>query len=109
MLHELGADVNIRVAFAATEEKPIDAALVTDVMNLLISRTHLRDLHSLRTACQLTMRGSFPVPSYPLMELPTGVVESFVGGRCSRDVSFECLCKALALHDAEAAASGGEW
>jgi hypothetical protein len=52
-------------------------------------------------ACKLTYRGSFPVPSYPLLELPTGVVESFVGGRDSREVSFRCILRALAMHESE--------
>jgi hypothetical protein len=60
------------MAHAAEEGKPLDAAVVVEVMNLLMSRDRVRDLRSLRFTCQLSRRGSFPVPSYPLLELPTG-------------------------------------
>jgi hypothetical protein len=86
------------VAHADEDAKPIDAVLVADVMNLLMSYETVRDLHSLRLACKMTYRGSFPVPRHPLLELPTGVVESFLGGRWSRDVPFHSICRALALH-----------
>jgi hypothetical protein len=91
--------ISAAVAHAADEAKPIDAALVVEVMNLLMSRDRVRDLHILRTTCKLTHRGSFPVPRYPLLVLPTGVVEGFVGGSGLRHVSFRCLCRTLALHD----------
>jgi hypothetical protein len=55
-------------------------------------------LFSLRLTCKLTYRRSFPVPSYPLLELTTGVVEDFVGGSGSRHVPFENIKRALALH-----------
>jgi hypothetical protein len=90
--------IDSAVTHAASSGKPICAVLVADVMNLLMSRADLQDLHNLRIACKLTFRGSFPVPGYPLLELPTGVVESFVGGSCSREVPFHCICKALAMH-----------
>jgi hypothetical protein len=77
--------------------------LVADVMKLMMNRDCLRDLRSLRLVCKLTFRGSFPVPSYPLLELPTGVVEGFWGGGRSREVSFRSICRALALHRAIAA------
>jgi hypothetical protein len=88
----------VAVAHAASEAKSIDAALVVEVMNLLTSRDRVRDLHSLRATCKLTRRGSFPVPGYPLLELPTGEVEAFVGRSGSRHVSFQILLKAFALH-----------
>jgi hypothetical protein len=90
------------VAHAADEAKPIGVFLVVEVMNLLASRDRVWGLHSLRLTCKLTRRGSFPVPGYPLLELPTGVLEAFVGGSRSRHVSFEVLSKALALHREEA-------
>jgi hypothetical protein len=83
-----GTAIDAAVSHAASEGKPIDAALVVEVMNLLMSRDCVRDLFSLRTTCKLTRRGSFPVPSYPLLELPTSVMEDFVGGSGSRHVSF---------------------
>jgi hypothetical protein len=95
-------------ATADKEDKPIDAGLVADVMNLLMSRTHLRDLRSLRLACKLTRRRSFPVPRYPLLELPTVVVESFLGGDCSRHVSFDCIRWALGLHAEDVAAADAD-
>jgi hypothetical protein len=85
--------IDSAVTHAATEGKPLDAKLVVDVMNLLTSRADLQDLCNLRLVCKLTYRGSFPVPSYPLLELPTGVVESFVGGSCSNKVP----CAAIAV------------
>jgi hypothetical protein len=90
--------IDAAVAHAATEVKPIDVALVADVMYLLMSREYLLDLFRLHRTCKLTYRGSFPVPCRPLLELPIGVVESFLGGSCSREVSFACICRALALH-----------
>jgi hypothetical protein len=60
--------IDAAVSVAATDGKPIDAALVTDVINLLTSRDRLLDLFRLRRACKLTMRGSFPVPGYPLLD-----------------------------------------
>jgi hypothetical protein len=66
--------IDAAVAHAATEAKPIDAKVVAEVMNLLMSRGRVRDLHSLRLVCELTMRGSFPMPSYPFLELPTSTV-----------------------------------
>ena len=72
------------VKHAADEGEPLDAALVVEIMNLLTSRDRVRDLHSLRLVCTLTMRGSFPVPSYPFLELPTSVIADFVGGSGSK-------------------------
>jgi hypothetical protein len=95
-------DAAVAETAAAVIVAPTDAKVVADVMNLLMSRAALRDLHSLRLVCKLAYRGSFPVPRRPLLELPTGVVESFLGGSCSRMVSFDSMCKALTLH-AEAA------
>jgi hypothetical protein len=71
--------IDAAVANAAEEKKPIDVALAADVMNLMMNRDCLRDLHNLRLVCTVTMRGSLPVPSYLLKELPTGVVEAFLG------------------------------
>jgi hypothetical protein len=90
--------IDAAVAHAATKAKPIHAGLVGDVMNLLMSRDCVRDLLSLRLVCKLTARCSFPVPGYPLLELPTGVVESFVGGRWSNEVPLRCIFRAVALH-----------
>jgi hypothetical protein len=90
--------VDATVAHAATEAKPIDVKVVVEVMNLIMSRDRVRDLHSLRLTCKLTRRGSFPVPSYALLELPTSVIEDFVGGSGSRHVSFRCLLRAWDLH-----------
>jgi hypothetical protein len=91
--------IDAAVTHTATEANhPIDAGLVGAVMNLVMSYDTVRDLHSLRLACKLTYRRSFLVPRYPLLELPTGVVESFVGGYCSRHVSFDFVCRALGLH-----------
>jgi hypothetical protein len=70
--------IDAAVAHAVSEGTPLDAALVVEVMNLLSSGDRVRDLHNLRLTCTLTMRGSLPVPGYPLLERPTGVVESFV-------------------------------
>jgi hypothetical protein len=95
--------IDAAVAHADEENDPIDAGLVADVMNLLVSCDAVRDLHSLRLVCKLTYRGCFPVPRCPLLELPTGVVETFLGGSCSRKVSFRCICRALALHSEDAA------
>jgi hypothetical protein len=97
--------IDAAVAHAATEAKPIDAELVADAMNLPMSRDRVRDLHSLRMACMLTYRSSFPVPRHPHLQLPTGVVESFVGGSCLNKVPFRCICRALALHVGEATAA----
>jgi hypothetical protein len=93
--------IDAAVAHAATEAKPLDVKVVVEVMNLLMSRDRVRDLHSLRLVCALAMRGSFPVPSYPLLELPTSVIEDFVGGSDSRHVSFRCLLRAVDLHAEE--------
>jgi hypothetical protein len=60
--------IDSAVTHAATEGKPLDAKLVVEVMNLLTSRADLQDLRNLRLVCKLTYRGSFPVPSYPLLE-----------------------------------------
>jgi hypothetical protein len=90
--------IDAAVSVAVTEGKPIDAGLVADVMNLLTSQDRLLELFRLRRTCKLTLRGSFPVPRYPLLELPTRVIEGLVGGSCSREVSFACICQALALH-----------
>jgi hypothetical protein len=98
--------IDAAVAHADEEDEPIDAGLVADVMNLILTYDAVRDLHSLRMVCELTRRRSFPVPSYPLKELPTGVVESFLGGDCSRHVSFDCIRWALGLHSEDAAAGG---
>jgi hypothetical protein len=94
--------INAAVAHAADVAEPVHAGLAADVMNLMMNRDCLRDLHNLRLVCKLTMRGSLPVPSCPLKELPTGVVEGFLGGGHSRTVSFRSICRALALHDLQA-------
>jgi hypothetical protein len=73
-----------------------------------MSRNRVQDLHSLRLVCKLTHRRSFSVPSYPLLELATGVVEDFVGGSGSRHVSFRSLKSAFALHRETAAAEKAE-
>jgi hypothetical protein len=93
------------VAHAATDAKQVDAKVVAEVMNLLMSRHRVRDLHSLRMICTLTRHGSFPAPAYPLLELPTSVIEDFVGGSGSRHVSFRCLLRALDLHQEDSAAA----
>jgi hypothetical protein len=67
--------IDAAVAHAATEAKPIDAKVVVEVMHLLTSRDRVRDLHSLRLVCELTMRCSGP-----------------------RHVSFRCLLRAVELH-----------
>jgi hypothetical protein len=72
--------------------------VVVEVMDLLMSRDRVTYLHSLRFTCQLSRRGSFPVHGYPHLELPTGVLEAFVGGSGSRHVSFQSLLSAFALH-----------
>jgi hypothetical protein len=89
--------IDAAVAHADEEDEPIDAGLVAEVVNLVMSPDRVRDLHSLRLPCKLTRRRSFSVPGYPLLELPTGVVESFLGGDCSRHVSFDCIRWALGL------------
>jgi hypothetical protein len=89
--------IDAAVAHAAEEAKPIDVALVADVMNLIMSRDRVRDVFNLRLVCKLTYRRSFPVRGYPFLELATGVVEDFVGGSGSRHVSFESIERALAL------------
>jgi hypothetical protein len=63
------------VAHATAEAKPINAVLVAEVMNLLMSYDTVRDLHSLHLTYKLTYRRSFPVPRHPLLELATGVIE----------------------------------
>ena len=68
------------------------------MMNVMMSYDTLRDLLSLRLVCKLSHRRSFPVPRRPLLELPTGVVESFVGGEGSHHESFACVRRAFALH-----------
>jgi hypothetical protein len=90
--------IDAAVAHAAEEAKPIDVALVADVMNLLMSCDTVRDMFSLRPTCKLTYRRSFPAPSHPLLELSTSVVEDFVGGSGSRQVAFENIKRSLALH-----------
>ena len=90
--------VDAAVKHAADEKKAVDAKVVVDVMNLLMSRDRVRDLRSLRFTCHLSRRGSFPVPGYPHLELPTGVLEAFVGGSGSRHVSFRSLLSVFALH-----------
>jgi hypothetical protein len=97
--------IDAAVKHATEEGKPLYTKVVTDVMNLLMSRDRVTDLHSLRTTCELTRRGSFPVPGYPLLELPTGMVDAFMAGSGSRHVSFECLLRALHLHSEDAAAA----
>jgi hypothetical protein len=96
--------IDAAVAHAADVAEPIDPKVVVDVMNLLMSQDRVRDLRSLRLVCTLTMRRSLPVSSYPLKELPTGVIEAFVAGSGSWHVSFRCLLRAVDLH-AEAAMS----
>jgi hypothetical protein len=46
--------VDAAVKHVAETKKPIDAKVVVDVMNLLTSRNHVRDLHNLRLSCKLT-------------------------------------------------------
>jgi hypothetical protein len=77
------------VAYAADQATPLHPALVADVMNLLMSRDCVRDLHSLRIACKLRCS---------LLELLTGLVESFVGGLWSHKVPFHSIRRAFALH-----------
>jgi hypothetical protein len=98
VLQAVRTAIDAAVSHAATEAKPIDAKLVADVMNLLMSRDRVRDLLSMRMVCKLTAGCSFPVPRYPLLELPTGLVESFVAGSCSNQVPFCCILRAVALH-----------
>jgi hypothetical protein len=90
--------VDAAVEHAAEAKKAVDAKVIVDVMNLLMSRDRVTDLRSLRFTCQLSRCGSFPVPSYPHLELPTEVLEAFVGGRGSWHVSFQSLLSAFALH-----------
>jgi hypothetical protein len=88
--------VDAAVKHAADEAKPIDATVVVDMMNLLMSRDRMTNLRNLTST--MTYRGSFPVRGYPLLELPTGVVESFAAGRWAWLVSFRCICRAFDLH-----------
>jgi hypothetical protein len=57
--------IDAAVTHAAEEKPPIVVALVTDVMNLLMSCDRVREPFSLRLTCKLTHRRSFPVPRRP--------------------------------------------
>jgi hypothetical protein len=74
---------------ATEEKKPIDANVVVDVMNLLMSRDRVTNLRSLRFTFQLSRRGSFPVAGYPHVELPRGVLEACGGQRVAARIVLE--------------------
>ena len=85
--------------------QPLNAALAVDVMNLVMRRDVVRDLHSLRSSCQVAMIRSFSVPNYPHLQLPVGAVEESLAGSCSRyNVTFRVVLRAFDLHRTMAAA-----
>ena len=74
------------------------AALVVSVLNILLSADRVRELFNLRMVNRMTRRRSFPVPGYPLIELPTGPVEEMLVGHGCGMVSFVALVRAMYLH-----------
>ena len=77
-----------------------DALLLSELMNLLMNRGYLEDMIRLRSVCRTTSRSAFPVPVPNLshVELPTGVIESFVAGDRSSLVSTAYAHSALVIH-----------
>ena len=47
---------------------------------------------------RMTRRRSFPVPGYPLIELPTGSLEEMLVGHGCGVVSFVVVLRAMYLH-----------
>ena len=87
-----------------TAQRSIDAALVVSALNILLSADRVRDLFDLRMVSRMTRRRSFPVPGYPLIELPTGPVEEMLVGHGCGVVSFVVVVRAMYLHREIAAA-----
>jgi hypothetical protein len=78
-----------------------DVELLAALMNLFMCRDQVCDLHSMRLLCKTTYRRSFPVPHHRHIELPIGVIESFLGGGdISALVPFYYIRRALIVHDA---------
>ncbi len=94
-------------ANVASETLPITACSaeeaavqLTDIVNLLVNPSALRDMIRLRGVCTTTRRSAFPVtiPSLAHLELPTGVVENYVAGAGAALVSTASAHHALAIH-----------
>ena len=98
--HAADADIAARAAVGTTS---IDAALVVSVLNILLSADRVRELLNLRLVSRMTRRRSFPVPGYPLMELPTGPVEEMLVGQGCGVVSLVVVVRAMYLHGQAAA------
>jgi hypothetical protein len=77
-----------------------DALMLAKLMNLFMCRDRVRDLHNMRILCKTAYRRSFPVPHRLDIELPTGVIESFLASDTSNlMVPFYYLHRALAIHN----------
>ena len=93
--HAADADIAAEDAAGTTS---IDAVLVVSVLNILLSADRVWELFNLRTVSRMTRRRSFPVPGYPLIELPTGPVEEMLVGHGSGLVSWKVVLRAYDLH-----------
>ena len=72
--------------------------LLPELMNFFLSdKKYLRDLLSLRMVCTTTRRRAFPIPSYRHIELPIGLIESFLGGEYASYIPLQYLSRALAI------------
>jgi hypothetical protein len=78
---------------------PADAILLAGLVNLLMRSDLVRDLHNLRMVCKTTLRRSFPVPHQRHLELPVGVIESFLAGDYSAYLPFHCVYRARLIQN----------
>ena len=75
-----------------------DIELLPELMNVfLLDRHCLQDLLSIRMICTTTRRRAFPVPSHRHVELPPGLVESYLGGEYASYIPLQYISQALAI------------
>ena len=75
-----------------------DIAMIAELANILLSRDSLQELLNLRMVCTTTHRCAFPVPLQRHVELPEGLIESFLFGECTGFIRMEHIEAALAMH-----------
>ena len=86
-------------AASHANDTPLDEAVATEVLNLLMSAESVQEVFGLRAVNRNTHRRSFPVPMHPTLELGTGLIEEFLCGNCTCfDLTNKVVARALYLH-----------